>query len=70
MAQKKVDSEKMVEDKEKPKSNQDWKHFLKMWKDKNIGLNEVKQAMDPLNGVAIRSKILKHNDAQNIIQSA
>ena len=70
MAQKKVESEKMVEDKEKPKSNQDWKHFLKMWKDKNIGLNEVKQAIDPLNGVAIRSKILKHNDAQNIIQSA
>lgn len=70
MAQKNVESEKMVEDKEKPKSNQDWKHFLKMWKDKNIGLNEVKQAMDPLNGVAIRSKILKHNDAQNIIQSA
>ncbi len=70
MAQKKVKSEEIVEDKEKPKSNQDWKHFLKMWKDKNIGLNEVKQAMDPLNGVAIRSKILKHNDAQNIIQSA
>ena len=70
MAQKKVKSEEIVEDTEKPKSNQDWKHFLKMWEDKNIGLNEVKQAMDPLNGVAIRSKILKHNDAQNIIQSA
>ena len=70
MAKKKVKSEEIVEDTEMPKSNQDWKYFLKMWKDNNIGLDEVNQAMDPLNGVTIRSKILKHSDAQYIIQSA
>ena len=74
MAKKKTDSKNRKEDKlkseEPKKDNQDWKDFLKIWEDKNIGLNEVRKIMDPLDGVTIRSKILKHNDAQDIIQSA
>ncbi len=74
MAKKKTDSKNPKEDKlkseEPKKDNQDWKDFLKIWEDKNIGLNEVRKIMDPLDGVTIRSKILKHNDAQDIIQSA
>ena len=43
---------------------------LDMWADQNIDMGEMSEIMNPKEGVGIRSEMIKHGEAQAMIQSA